>query len=181
VGIDCLEGKSLYHAELKQIYSSESLRHSCSSKVVYPTAVLSCTHLKIPGDSWADLSDRRSIADDSIPFANAPLCDQAIRDIGIGPGKGFGRISGWTAENQHRTVDWVSHGAAQHQFAAFMGRARQFEMQLTKLRPFFNVVAADFIEKNVMHRCAPHPCSELASLFCSGSLLQYNRVNGDKR
>src|SRR5689334_17247330 len=100
---------------------------------------------RVRGGSRAD--GRRGFGSgDGGPFANVPAPHRSAGYIGIGLGEVLcygGRVS---FEEQHCTIDRICERPAQHEFSTIASLPRFFEMLVSKLSAFGDIVLIRFVK-----------------------------------
>ena len=95
------------------------------------------------------------------PLADAPLPNQALGHIGIGPGEALSDGRALSLEQEDRAVDRVGEGAPQDQVTAFGGGPGLGQVGRSELGSPLQVIGADFVEQQVV-----------PDGFCLGELFQ---------
>ena len=89
-------------------------------------------------------------ADDYIPLAHLPPCDQAIADVRIALGEtpGDGVVGG--TKDEHRSVDRLRKCARHDELPAFMCFVQKPEVLVTEWGTASDMILDDFVKQNVI-------------------------------
>jgi hypothetical protein len=108
------------------------------------------------------------MADDRIPFPDAPARYESISNIRIGGSKRLRHGRRIALKQQYRPVHRIRQRSAQHEFATFDRRVRHRQMLIAKLGSPFHVLRNNVVNQKVMHN--PPPLS-IRNDIVAGSFL----------